>query len=70
MFLTVLVSAIYIYTALRLFRERELSSTYPIIKISSIIVVVLFGVFYFQEKLNAAKICGMLLGLVSLYLLS
>jgi len=43
---------------------------YSVVKILSILIVVLFGVLIFKEKINLKIGIGILLGIISIYLLS
>lgn len=54
---------------IKLFETTELSSTYTILQILQILIVLFIGVFLFNESLTMNKIIGVILGLLSVYLL-
>ncbi len=54
---------------IKLFENTELSSTYTILQILQILLVLLIGVFIFNESLTMNKIIGIILGILSVYLL-
>ncbi len=65
MILYFLLMLIYI----KLFEHGELSSLYTILQILQILLVLLIGVLIFNESLTLNKVIGIILGLVSVYLL-
>jgi multidrug transporter EmrE-like cation transporter len=54
---------------IKLFETTEISSTYTILQILQILIVLLIGVLLFNESLTLNKVIGILFGLVSIYLL-
>jgi drug/metabolite transporter (DMT)-like permease len=54
---------------IKLFEKGEMSSIYIVLQILQIFLVLLVGVFMFNESINNNKIIGILLGSVSIYLL-
>ena len=54
---------------IEVFRNNNISTTYPIIKILSILLVVFAGILLFGEELSTKNIIGILLGLAAIYLL-
>jgi len=58
-----------LYSYYKIFNTNEVSTIYPIVKIISILMVILFGIFICNEKLNNKKICGLILSILTLYLL-
>lgn len=62
------VSLVFLYY--KLLVDYNMSKVYPLIKVVSIIIVVCFGVFLFDEKVSIYNIIGIILGLGSIYLLS
>lgn len=63
--ISLFVAYIYIFMA-----GYKVNIIYPIIKIVSIILVIVATTIFFKESLNKEKIIGLILGLVSIYLLS
>lgn len=53
-----------------LLSSGAMSKVYPLVKTMAIILVVLFGVFIYNEKLRFVQAIGILLGLTSVYLIS
>ncbi len=67
--------AIFIYMLLvyqycSILGEQKISTIYPYIKILSILLVIIFGYFVYDEDITQKKCCGLALGMSSLYLLS
>jgi len=50
--------------------ESNMIVVYSIVKILSLLIVGLLGIIFFNEKLNFKEGMGILLGIVSIYLLS
>jgi len=69
-FLSILSYLILIFTYIYLFKNKEISTIYPIIKICSIIMVICFGVLYLGETFTTTNFIGIILGITSIYLLS
>jgi len=70
-----LVIAGILYTLLILgyiviLQKGLMSRIYPMAKVISVIIVVLLSIVIFKEKLDLKYLVGILLGLVSIYLLS
>jgi multidrug transporter EmrE-like cation transporter len=61
---------VLIMSYILILRDYEMSTIYPFLKILSILIVVGTGLFIFQEKLTGAKMVGIILGLVAMYLLT
>jgi multidrug transporter EmrE-like cation transporter len=68
--LSVLSFLCLIYTYIVLTERGKLSVFYPYLKIISILLVVSFGVFIFGEEINLFNAFGIILGSVSIILLS
>jgi len=66
----VLASFTLIFSYIQLLSQTNLESMYPFIKILSIVLVVLASTILFDAKINAHMIVGLILGFVSIYLLS
>lgn len=65
----IIAHILLIFAYIMIFKNENAISTYPIIKILSIIFVVIFGIIYLDTKLTFELIVGILLGLISIYLL-
>jgi multidrug transporter EmrE-like cation transporter len=65
LFYTVMI-AIYI----KLLRNDGLSKVYTLVQILQVILVVLMGILFFNEKLSLNIIIGLLFGIVAIYLLN
>jgi len=50
--------------------DKNIIIVYPILKVLSAIIVVLSGVVFFNNKLDFESIIGILLGLITIYILS
>jgi multidrug transporter EmrE-like cation transporter len=50
--------------------DKNISIIYPILKVLSVIVVVIFGIFIFKNSLDMKTIFGIFLGIMSIYILS
>ena len=68
--LTVVLFLILIVTYHNSFCGNDITTIYPMVKILTVRLVVLFGVFIFDEKLTIKHIFGLMLGCIGLYLLS
>jgi multidrug transporter EmrE-like cation transporter len=69
-----LIYALLLYICLicvyvKIYKDAELSNIYTILQISQIIVIILFGIVMYNEKINANKIIGISLGMSSIYYL-
>ena len=68
--LSLLTSIILLVTYIKTFNGNEMCIIYPIIKILSIIIVIITGEIFFNDKLTIKVIGGILFGLISIYLLA
>ena len=66
----VFVQLLLIVTYIQVINSGSIGSTYAIIKVVSIILVTLFGIFIFNETLDIKHKIAILLAMVSIYLLS
>lgn len=66
----ILMYIFLIYLYYRLFCENDMCYIYPLIKISSVVLIVLLGVIYFGEGFNYYKLAGIIMGIISIILLS
>ena len=67
-----IIAALFFYSLLaycyiKIFSVTSVSKSYTLIQVLQVLVVVLFGYFYYSEEVNWL---GIILGLVSIYLLS
>jgi len=69
-FLSVISYLILIMAYANLFSGQNIVAVYSLIKILSIIIVTVFGIVLFKNKLTVSLIVGILFGIVSIYLLS
>lgn len=66
----IIIYVLLIFIYYKLFINNNMSTIYPLIKIISIILVVILGIFLFGENINLIKLIGILLGIISVYLLT
>ena len=59
-----------IFAYVQIFKDNSISTSYSCIKIISIILVAIIGFTFFNEKCDINKIVGLILGIISIYLLS
>jgi multidrug transporter EmrE-like cation transporter len=50
--------------------DNEISTLYVILQILQILIVVIFGLIFLKEKSNIKKIIGIIMGMISIYLLT
>jgi len=55
---------------IKLLRNDGLSKVYTIVQILQVILVVLMGLLFFNEKLSLNIIIGLFLGIIAIYLLN
>ncbi len=67
--ITMILYFLLMLSYIKLFEKTELSSTYTILQILQILIVLFIGVLLFNESLTMNKIIGVILGLLSVYLL-
>ena len=68
--LAILLNSILIYVYYNVFLNNTCGTMYTIIKICAILLVILFGFFIYNEKLNNYNILGIILSIITIYLLS
>jgi multidrug transporter EmrE-like cation transporter len=61
---------ILIYSYIIILQDKNITIVYPIVKVISILVVLLFVIFAFGNKISWEVGVGILFGLLSIYLLS
>ena len=54
---------------IKLFEKGDISSIYIVLQILQIFLLLFAGILFFNESINMTKIIGILLGLLSIYLL-
>ena len=55
---------------IKILKTGELSKVYSVIQVLQVVIVVLVGVLFFHEKLSFEVVTGIIMGLVSIYLLT
>ena len=68
--LSILASLFLLVAYVKSFNGHNVSIIYQIIKILSIIIVIITGEIFFNDKLTIKVIGGILFGLISIYLLA
>jgi multidrug transporter EmrE-like cation transporter len=54
---------------IKLFEQTELSSTYTVLQILQILIVLFIGILIFNESITINKLIGIIFGILSIYLL-
>lgn len=67
---SILCQLILVVAYIKLFNDNDISSSYPFIKILSIIIVAIIGFSFLNEIITIKTIIGILLGGISIFLLS
>ena len=62
--------SILIMTYIYLLQNNSMSILYPLLKVSSILIVIFSGLLFFNEKLSKYQIAGIVFGLLSIILMS
>ena len=70
LFLSLIVSVLLLIVYIGLVKQYGASIMYTIVKILSILIVVLIGFLYLNEKLNSKQLIGIILAIAALYLLT
>ena len=65
-FITILLYYILTFLYIKIFRKAELSTTYVILQILQILIVVIMGLLLFNETINTKKIIGIIFGILSI----
>ena len=68
-YLSFFTSLFLILAYVQAFSGNNISVIYPIIKILSIIIVIITGDVFFKNKITIKSIVGIILGIISIYLL-
>ena len=61
---------ILIYSYSIVLRDENISIIYPFLKVLSVLIVVSVGILAFNEKINLLNSIGIILGILSIYILS
>jgi uncharacterized membrane protein len=69
-YLSFLTSLFLILAYVKTFSGQNVSIIYPTIKILSIIIVIITSEIFFNEKITIKVICGIIFGVLSIYLLA
>jgi multidrug transporter EmrE-like cation transporter len=69
-FLSMFFYFILIIAYSKLFVDKNIIIIYPIIKIISILLVIIFGYLFFNYRLNVRSGVGILFSIISIYLLA
>ena len=64
--LDILLMLLFVY----IFKESNMVSSYPIVRILAIILVVLAGIIFYKQKLKSNYIVGIILGLIAIFIIS
>ena len=67
--LIIIFDIIYLYYYLELLKQSNVSSIYPLLKILSLILIIVFGIILFEEKITVCKVGGIIFSILSIYLL-
>jgi drug/metabolite transporter (DMT)-like permease len=67
--LALILYILLLLSYIKLFENADVSSTYTILQILQIFLVLIGGVLFFKESINITKIIGILLGSLSIYIL-
>lgn len=68
--LCLLFYSVMIAIYIKLLRNDGLSKVYTLVQILQVILVVLMGILFFNEKLSLNIIIGLLFGIIAIYLLN
>lgn len=68
--IAIIFSFIFLYMYIVIFKNNSFGTTYSIISILSLLLVIVIGFFHFHEKLTKLQIIGVLFGIASIYMLS
>ena len=65
----VILAVLLVMVDIIILRSNKLSVVYPMVKIISVLIVIVAGIFIFKESLTTSEIMGIILSFVALYLL-
>jgi len=58
-----------LYSYVNIFRKKEISSTYVLLQILQILIVIIPSMLFFNEVVTMYKMIGITLGIISIYIL-
>ncbi len=67
--LALLTYIVLIICYINIFSHNIISTTYTILQILQILTMVIIGIILYKENINFNKIIGLILGIISIYLL-
>ena len=67
--ITIILYGILTKTYIEIFKEKQISSSYTLLQITQILLVVFGSIIIFNEQLSPKKIVGIIFALLSVYLL-
>ena len=67
--ITLILYGILTKTYIEIFKEKQISSSYTLLQITQILLVVFGSIVIFNEEITSKKIFGIITGLLSVYLL-
>ncbi len=70
LFISMILYFFLMLSYVKLFEKNELSSNYTILQLLQILTVIIIGILIFGESITINKVTGILLALISIYLLS
>lgn len=68
-YLAIISYTVVIAFYVKIFSAENATSNYSSIKYLSIILVVMFGFFYYSDELSTKQLFGIILGMVAIYLI-
>ena len=69
LFFALILYILLLLSYIKLFEKSDISSTYTILQILQIFLVLFAGILFFKESITMTKILGVLLGSLSIYFL-
>lgn len=61
---------ILLYSYIIIFKDNKVSSTYTIIQVVQVLIIILAGVLFFKEKITPSMILGILFAISAILLLN
>ena len=68
--LSLILYFLLLLSYIKLFETEDVSSTYTILQILQILIIISAGLLFFNEPITSNKILGIVFGLLSIYLLN
>jgi multidrug transporter EmrE-like cation transporter len=69
LFFALILYILLLLSYIKLFEKSDISSTYTILQILQIFLILFVGILFFKESITMNKIFGVLLGSLSIYFL-